>query len=394
MPIASGTTVEKAPVSGEQEKAKKPSTGSWWSRPVVLGILLFVAFNAFMSLSERFGWFEDYTSAKYRDFWNNPASIKETVDGFNALKKAPDVVLIGSSLVMYPFWAMDAELNPNLNEFVHYHQARTLELALAKATNKTVSAYSFATSGQMTSDSLLFVDEFLKDDRSPRWLVYGIAPRDLHDSNMKSPTATLPFQYLVSIANIGKYANYLMPSWDDRCEFVSRSICYLYGHRWDFQQQVTRTIARLQKKKAPQNAPVTGFSTSEAALGRWGFSLKEYSGRYSGIGEADLSTQFKCLDKIASLSKERRINVVVINMPLPKRNRDLLPEGFYERYRKKLKQHASDAGVNLIDLGTSNEFTEDDYWDSAHLNHTGGHKLLNHVLPVISNEAVLAPAGK
>ncbi len=378
-------TVEKAPGKGELTNQKKPSAGNWWSRPIVLGILLFVAFNAFMSVSEQFGWFEDYKSAKYRDFWNNPASIRETVEGFKVMRKAPDVVLIGSSLVMYPFWAMDAELNPNLNPFVHYHQARTLELELAKATNKTHSAYSLATSGQMTSDSLLFADEFLKDDRRPHWLVYGIAPRDLHDANMKSPTATLPFQYLVSSSNFAKYAGYLMPNWDDRFEFLSRSICYLYGHRWDYQQQVARTIARAQRKKAGANGQeAIGFNPSEAALGRWGFSLKEYTGRYKGIGDADLNVQLDCLDKLMALSRQRKINMVLINMPLPQRNRDLLPAGFYERYRKELQSHANNAGIKLIDLGTSNEFNEDDYWDSAHLNHVGGHKLLKHILPVIS----------
>lgn len=383
MPLA---TIEKAPAGGEQKEKLKPNTGKWWSRPIVLGILLFVAFNAFMSASEHFGWFENHNSAKYRDFWNNPASIKETVDGFNSYSKAPDVVLAGSSLVMYPFWAMDAELNPNLNEFVHYHQARTLELALEKATNQNHSVYSLASSGQMASDSLLLVGELLKGDRRPQWLVYGIAPRDIYDSNVKSPTATLPFQYLISASNFAQYASNLMPSWDDRFEFLTRSICYLYGHRWDFQQQVSRTIARAQKKKAAtEAAQATGFNpTSEAALGRWGFSLKEYTGRYQGIAGADLSLQFNCLDKIASVSKERNIKLVVVNMPLPQRNRDLLPDGFYERYRGELQQHANKAGIKLIDLGTSTEFNDDDYWDSAHLNHVGGHKLLNHILPVIS----------
>ncbi len=385
MSSVSLATIEKAPVSGEQKKQSKTSTGYWWSRPIVLGILLFAAFNAFMSASEQFGWFENHSSAKYRDFWNNPASIKETVDGFNSFAKAPDVVLVGSSLVMYPFWAMDAELNPNLNEFVHYHQARTLELALSKATNKKHSAYSLASSGQMASDSLLLVGELLKGDRRPQWLVYGIAPRDLYDANVKSPTATLPFQYLISASNFAQYASNLMPNWDDRFEFATRSICYLYGHRWDFQQQVSRTIARAQKKQAAADAgQATGFNPNEAALGRWGFSLKEYTGRYQGIGEADLKLQLDCLDKIASLSKERKFNLLVVNMPLPQRNRDLLPEGFYERYRSELQEHAKKVGIKLIDLGTSEEFNEDDYWDSAHLNHVGGHKLLNHILPVIS----------
>jgi hypothetical protein len=78
----------------------------------------------------------------------------------------------------------------------------------------------------------------------------------------------------------------------------------------------------------------------------------------------------------------------VVNMPLTPVNRALMPVGFYDRYREQVSSLVKQYGTNtkLIDLGQSPIFKDHDYWDTAHLNNLGGHKLLGQIeSPVIDS---------
>lgn len=76
---------------------------------------------------------------------------------------------------------------------------------------------------------------------------------------------------------------------------------------------------------------------------------------------------------------ERHIKVVLVNMPLSAKNRALMPPEFYSRFRSSLGAIAARPGVKFVDLGDSSDFTDVDFWDTAHLDQFGGHKLLDHI---------------
>lgn len=119
---------------------------------------------------------------------------------------------------------------------------------------------------------------------------------------------------------------------------------------------------------------------------RWSNSVKEYRRRYHGIGDKDLSIQEGFLNKVLAVCAERHIKVVLVNMPLAQKNRDLMPPEFYKAFRAKIATIAHRPDVKLVDLADSPDFTEADFWDTAHLNHFGGRKLINHIAPEIAEE--------
>jgi hypothetical protein len=164
-----------------------------------------------------------------KDLWNGTGSIDLAVQDLTGLKQRPNVVLLGSSLVMFPFWAMDKERDPSIGDIFHHHLSHTMEDQLAAAGYKRPTVASLAIFGQMASDAYIYVDQYLQGAKKPDYLVLGIAPRDFSDSDLPAPMATLTFKRLVGLSNLARYASLYLPSWNDKADFVAAHACFFWG---------------------------------------------------------------------------------------------------------------------------------------------------------------------
>ncbi|HIA54457.1 MAG TPA: hypothetical protein EYN91_20625 [Candidatus Melainabacteria bacterium] len=324
--------------------------------------------------------------------WNSGASVEETIKGFEALKQKPDVILLGSSLVMFPFWAMDAADNKNISDIFHYHNSEALKKQLKEAGCGQENVYSLAVFGQMASDAYLMTNEFVKGKKTPKVIIYGIAPRDFHDHSLSSPMATFSFQKIVNLSNFPSYAGAFLPDFEKKADWLAMHLCYFYGKRWRLQMETDKAINKVYSTLGVASPAATksdtagqggGFNLEGSTEDRWNNSVKEYQGRYKEITEKDHSLQMSFLTRTLNNMRERGVKVVLVNMPLTKRNLDILPKGFYAGYQKEITKVADMPGVKLVDLGDSKDFDDNDYWDTTHLNHVGGQKLLKHVVPAV-----------
>jgi hypothetical protein len=365
---------------------------------------------------------DDEKNARGGDFWTNPALIDLAIHKFQQTSavQPPRVVLLGSSLVMFPFWAMDAGINPKIDDIAHYHQSMALSRALGG-----VPVFNLASAGQMASDSFLYVSEFLNGKSKPDVVVLGVAPRDFGDANLLSPMSTVSFKRIVNLQNLAKYKSSFLPHFNEQAEFVANEICYLYGRRWRMQRESDRLLEKLDNAivarcgiaegaissvAAPSSPPGTagGATSSQGpavvfqgepgaditrrltgfARDRWVSSLREYRSRYKGIGDRDITVQMSCLDKTLNLCRERGIKVVLINLPLTRANRELMPDHFYRRFGDELAAAAArdKTNVTYFDLSLDSRFTDYDFWDTVHMNQLGGAKMLNIIVPAISQD--------
>jgi hypothetical protein len=335
-----------------------------------------------------------------RELWSGAGSIDITTQGFQQLRQTPQVVLLGSSLIMHPFWSMDAELG-SFGDIFHHHESFTLAHDLGLAGLKNPCVYSLAVFGEMISDAYIYVNEFLKGDKLPKLVVFGIAPRDFSDDDLPSPTASFTFKRLIGLKNFARYADAYMPGWQERSEFIANHGCYLYSKRWRVQHELARAVEKgLQKigigSDAASSEPGAGrnehagFMLGGSREERFLISTKEYTRRYHNIGEKNLSLQKDFLERVLTTCQERGVKVLLVNMPLTPTNRGLLPPGFYDNYRADVARIAKGhRQTQLIDLGDSNLFKDVDYWDTAHLNNKGGHKLLKCIEPAIMRTVLL-----
>lgn len=362
--------------------AHKPAwiTASFWA------LAIFAVINMALWLVAG----EEKVSSK--DLWGGTGSIDLALDDLKNLPKRPDVVLLGSSLVMYPFWSMDKEADKSIYDIFHHHRSHTLEKHLSQSGFQNPTVFNLAIFGQMSSDAYIYVNEYLKGDRRPDYLVLGIAPRDFSDYDLPSPVHTFTFKRLVGLKNFPNYQNLYLPNWMDKADFLCTHTCFFYGKRWRLQKEIDKAIEKfyqatgsvigLQKPEtATKPTQQAGFMLDGSEEDRWKNSTEEYRRRYRNIADRDLSIQMGFLDKLMSVCRERGIKVVLVNMPLTDVNRQLLPPGFYQHFEDTIGKMAARENAAYVPLGASPDFNNGDFWDTTHLNHSGGHKLVTHILP-------------
>ena len=355
-----------------------------WKRAIVWAMIIFGITNAVLWKLEK--------TKQSNDVWRGTGSIDLAVNEFNALPQKPNIVLLGSSLMMFPFWSMDKGYDPiHVGDIFHHHKSFVFENDIRKAGGfDDPRVFSFAIFGQMVSDAYIYVNEFLRKDRAPQYLIYGIAPRDFSDHDLPSPMATNTFKRLVNIENLAPYANLYLPGFQDKIDFVMSRLCFFYDHRSRLQQEFGKLVEQSYIASGVQK-PVKKVDFSKASnfmlfggmKERWASSEKEYARRYKDIGEKDLGVQMGFLKKLLQVARERGVKVILVNMPLTSANRNLLPPGFYSRFRNQIGGLANQPGIKFVDLGDNPEFTDWDFWDTAHLGPNGGKKVLTHLVPAM-----------
>jgi hypothetical protein len=328
-----------------------------------------------------------------KDVWSNTMSIDFTADQFTALKQRPEVVLLGSSLMMQPFWHLDHVLDPSISDIFHYHGCIAIERELAAAGLPNQHVFNMGTFGQMVSDAYIWTNEFLRGDKAPDVVVLGLAPRDFHDAELSATMNTLTFQRLIGLQNLGKYSDLYMPNWQDRLDFIASHTMFLYERRWRVQREMRKAMDRMCSW-IDTNKPATPAeeTTMQRAVlfgkpdYRWYHSKKEYHIRYRNIDVNALAGQMLFLKQFLLVCHERQIRVILVNMPLSAQNIALMPPGFYAGYCAQIENAARTSNVKLINLARSAEFKNSDFWDTAHLNEDGGKKLVKAIAPVVAQE--------
>jgi hypothetical protein len=81
--------------------------------------------------------------------------------------------------------------------------------------------------------------------------------------------------------------------------------------------------------------------------------------------------------KLLTLCKHENIKLLIVNMPLTRENRILMPSGSYERYMNLLETESNNYDFPLLDLNKCPQFIHSDFYDTAHMNSAGGKKLLD-----------------
>ncbi|HNB14585.1 MAG TPA: hypothetical protein PLC15_04365 [Candidatus Obscuribacter sp.] len=296
------------------------------------------------------------------------------------------VVLLGSSLVMSPLWAADVRLGHFLQDVNMHHRSLHMKEEMDKF-GYHKDAVSLATPGQFVSDAYLIVDKHLKDKNRPEILIYGIAPRDFMDSTT-SGLVTSVFNQLVAITDMPKIKDLFLESFDDHMNFVLERTVFLYHKRTRYQTKFEEAVEKLTCRLDKYLAPKTESAAAPFLMGTdhdaiWKQSTEEYARRYKTANEPLFQKQTKCLRALMQLCKERNIKLYIVAMPLSKTNMALMPPGLYQHYMDTLKTETGKADVPLIDLAADGNYGDDDFYDTVHLNQTGGERFIKQMTALV-----------
>jgi hypothetical protein len=341
----------------------------------------------------------------------NRSMVWWAVNDFRNQKTCPDVVLVGSSLLMHVLNGGDAEYLKLPQNEVYHHKPVILEDLLQKRTGVRVNSFAFAIAGTMASDAYALAKTLFVQERKPRVIIYGIAPRDLIDNTLGNPSSTDTFRLMSRLGGIGDVDWTARNTFWGKVEFLFESVSSLYRHRSYFvylQQnyvkpllriagyQVTDEVhtpfalRRLALLEMPEDIGVNERIATPGAPVRYTDNSDEYRRRYQPFKQKDFMAQRAYLEKFLSYCQQQGIEVVLVNMPLTQENLNLMPAGTYDLYKQTLTTLAQQYGSQLIDMQDTRRFDKSLYCDTAHMTGAGGVKFFQTLAERLTDGTHLA----
>ncbi len=325
----------------------------------------------------------------------NKSWIWWAVSDFHRQPQTPDVVLLGSSLMLEALNTGDATyLHEPQNVSLH-HTSSCLQDDLATKLGYKPRTFSFAIAGQMASDAYAISSTLLNGKSKPTTIVYGIAPRDFMDNTLTNVTTTETFRYLSRVGDLSKTIAESKPAFFEAVDHWFENISFIYKHRVDLaciEQHAAKATLKsighrdLDNYKVPfelrriaLKEVFEDIASNETMVCPYGNppvpyldNLAEYRQRYAHMNAKMFKSQLGYLEQLLQCGQEQNINVVLVNMPLTTDNVATMPPGFYQNYLTQINEMSGKYKSKLIDLNRPGMFNRGYFADSAHLNGLGG----------------------
>ena len=321
-------------------------------------------------------------------------SCENIISTFENIRQQPNIVLLGSSLMRLPFYLSDAQHSYKVPKYEEYCWNRTMQNMLNSSGEKNNVVFDLAIDGSMVSDVFLINRKLLVGAKAPKWIVYGIAPRDLLDNCLSKETRTPIFDRLFDIRDMWRGKNNFDMSFNDKLDLAIEKFCFLYSDRSTIQQSLNDACGRLSEArifgKVPQRWSRGEYlDTLLLQKNSSNKNIRAYQKRYRAFQPEKFNKQKSFLKALCEEARAKGTNVLLVNMPLTNKITNLIPAEAYNAYRQALTEEAKIPGVVLLDLHDSKKFPNSSFGDLVHLNGEGG-----QVLNTLIADALLAQNGK
>ena len=347
-------------------------------------------------------------------YWNNDrydspnkSWIWWAVSDFHKQPQTPDVVLLGSSLMLEALNTGDATYLHRPQNVSLHHTSSCLQDDLEAKLGYKPRTFSFAIAGQMASDAYAISSTLLHGKAKPTTIVYGIAPRDFMDNTLTNVTTTETFKYLSRVGDLSKTIAAAKPSFFEVMDHWLENISFIYKHRVDLaclQQHAANSVLEsfghrnldtyrvpFELRRIALKDLLEDVASNETMVCPYGDppvpyldNLSEYRQRYAHMNAKMFKSQLGYLDQLLQYGKEQNINVVLVNMPLTADNVATMPPGFYQTYLSQIISLSAKYNSKLIDMNVPGLFNRGYFADSAHLNGLGGMRFFE----LLSNDLV------
>jgi len=318
------------------------------------------------------------------------------LDHYQALTKTPDVVIMGSSIVKFPFWMSDQLHSGGVPTFDDFGWCAQLEKLAIYEGKKPLTIFDFGIDAAMASDVYLCCDRFFEDNHRPKLLIYGVTPRDFMDSLLPKETQTETFKRLYSMGDVLDPSSLFQTNLEEKGDLTFRKKVPLYRYRRWWQERVANLAQKAEAKlfgkstldlynflhSTPDPPPGIPPQPPKVAAS-WIESVAEYEARYARFDYPQMSRQEKFFEALLDMCKKRHIRLLIVNMPITHAHEELMPPGLLAQYNSWLRVTALNKGTELIDIQYAPEFSDASFRDIVHLNGQGGDELSRYLLPKI-----------
>ena len=343
-------------------------------------------------------------TTRYVPLEQNPLVSK--LPAFFDAKERPQLLVLGSSLPMEAIARYDAEYTgafneKSLNEVRQYTGAKYLEHLIEEKNGTKLSAFNLTCVACMASDAELILRRAIDAGRAPKIVIFGIGPRDFID-NIVPPVGKTPVCQLLSNRItlpeifserrtieetrdllLGQLV-YLYKVRSDYKTMLTGWACDLFAHPADLyesnqlaklsqKEETTRQVCKIEQTadQSPNKSKATKQTSKQAQFA----DLPEWKERYRPANNDRFEKEKAAFQKMLAVCKEKGIRIIVVNMPLTKENKDIVPKKLLARYQNEICAMPAEYGDEMLDLDASGEFQLSDFYDSAHVNAQGGKKV-------------------
>lgn len=320
-------------------------------------------------------------------FQIDQCDVLNVVKAYRSEPKAPDLALLGSSLIEVPnIEAAAIAANKPVDRLTH-HRCDYLEKELTTQVGYTPTVVSLAVGGEMVSDAYLLSKRLLVGARAPHAIIYGIGPRDFQDNLMPGVDSSDTFKLLSSADDLPDLLQSRQLSPENKLALTIENLSGFWSNRTQLAsftgEALAKTVTPLfpEMKRSlseePKKTDVRTFIAGMIAPGQavWHpddeYMLQNYLTRYNPIAPVQIETQLGYFQRLIQLCKERKIPIMVANMPLGEINRKVMAPGFYEKYMADTQKICREQNVPYVDLNVAPLASKENFLDTVHLNPTG-----------------------
>lgn len=370
-----------------------------FSIALILFVLVNVGVASFSSIYQpsvekiAFQWSEDDQRVKPWSWWLARKWLQQPA--------APDVVLFGSSQMGSAMVSADAKHLYEVVDALTHRRAVTLEDELKNRFGHRVNVFSLASPGAMCSDAFMASSALFKDGMKPKLVVIGVSPRDFIDNTMPYPAATEPYKFYSQFVDPGPLTKH---SYDGAFAWLQYSMeslpCKKLGAF--IQTSMTSPTTPGDIKGKPNTALAAIMGGGDAVPGKWRVpavippmwadNTKEYKLRFRNPHPQVYVAEKAYFEAFLSKMQREGVAVLVVGMPSLAMNRALLPDSFWNEFRRHLSVTTQAHGAEWLDLTDSAVFQKSDFLDTVHLNAQGGEKLFSTVAAQIHDRDHLSSA--
>lgn len=323
-------------------------------------------------------------------------------------ERPPQIAVLGSSVIMHPLWLQEADYRNADVDLVADHRSRYLEEVIKQnAPVKSAECFNFALPGSMCSDDFMIVRALFKGTRKPDIVVIALTPRDMMDNRFDGAISSKHYQYLSRFTDTSWFNELAMPQMSQRLDYYLSKAVYFKGAGATIpiiaSQYVRTYIGPLKEFLGP--SPLDKKTEEDRRFALYQPQVEKglfiahpnlpdlfvddqvgMKSRFKTSNDAAFFNQRQWLHLCLEGCRKENIKVLLVNMPLSPMVNKVIPPAVYKRHIECLKEASQKWGCKLLDANTPGKYVTTDFTDWAHMDASGGKKVLTEIGKAIASD--------
>ncbi len=323
----------------------------------------------------------------------------------------PQVVMMGSSLIAVPSISCDQAFVrakgpysslPDMFAFSRYKRCDYFKMLLSDKLGKKVEVVNLGMAGIVASDQRLILEKALAFNKKPTMVVWSVAPAEFiwNDGCGVDKTriglAFKSYSWPGDTGALALTADRMRRECKWHFDLLENELAACKTPMGDYFSKCmhrSENKNQIATKPVPEADPLEGITSKMDAYGRRNKleDLPSFRSNYAKVDGKLFDQQLEYFTKTLDLCNQHDVPMVIVNMPLTKYNRDLIDKSVYEKYLASVTEISKSHRIPFIDMDHSDQFTLSDFYDSTHLNESGGKKLFTTLSERIPKLAAQLP---